>query len=60
MDSIKKKMRSLAQATEEANSLANNFDTETKATNEVADKFEEQVGASIAGWNIGGIYHPPS
>ena len=44
MDSIKKKMRSLAQATEEAESVANSFDTETKATNEIADKFEEQVG----------------
>ena len=48
MDSIKKKMRSLAQATEEAESVANSFDTETKATNEIADKFEEQVG----GWLI--------
>ena len=44
MDSIKKKMRSLAQATEEAESVANSFDTETKATNEIADKCEEQVG----------------
>ena len=44
MDSIKKKMRSLAQASEEAESVANSFDTETKATNEIADKFEEQVG----------------
>ena len=48
MDSIKKKMRSLAQATEEAESVANSFDTETKATNEIADKFEGQVG----GWLI--------
>ena len=45
MDSIKKKMRSLAQATEEASSVANKFDTETKATIEIAEKYEEQVGA---------------
>ena len=47
MDSIKKKMRSLAQATEEASSVANKFDTETKATIEIAEKYEEQVGGRV-------------
>ncbi len=43
MDSIKKKMKSLAQASEEANSRTRIYEEETRATNEIADKFEEQV-----------------
>ena len=43
MDSIKKKMLSLSQATEEANSRASVYEQEMKKINEIADKFEEQV-----------------
>ena len=43
MDSIKKKMTSLAQATEEANARAEAFERETRETNEAADRCEEQV-----------------
>ena len=43
MDSIKKKMTSLAQATEEATARAEAYERETTETNDLADKFEEQV-----------------
>ena len=44
MDSIKSKMKSLAEATQEATKRANVYEEETMRVNEVADKFEEQVG----------------
>lgn len=43
MDSIRSKMMSLSQATVEANSRAELYSEEIRKTNEVADKFEEQV-----------------
>ena len=43
MDSIKKKMRSLASATEEASARATVFEEECNSTNEIAEKFEEQA-----------------
>ena len=43
MESIKKKMLSLSQATEEAKSRAAIFEEEMSRVNELADKFEEQV-----------------
>ena len=43
MDSIKKKMMSLSQATEEANSRAAVYEQERNRINELADKFEDQV-----------------
>ena len=47
MDSIKKKMRTLASTTEEADARAKVFDEECRATNEIAEKFEEQVRGNI-------------
>ena len=44
MDSIKSKMKSLAEATQEATTRANVYEEETRRVNDVADKFEEQVG----------------
>ncbi len=43
MDAIKKKMRSLAQATEEATARAAVFEEERNRVNDAADKFEEQI-----------------
>ncbi|XP_059085807.1 tropomyosin Cha f 1.0101-like [Tigriopus californicus] len=43
MDSIKKKMTSLSQATDEANTRAQEHERETRQVNEVADKSEEQI-----------------
>ncbi|XP_040566921.1 tropomyosin [Lepeophtheirus salmonis] len=43
MDSIKSKMFSLAQATEEASSRTSLYEEEIRRVNEIADKFEEQV-----------------
>ena len=43
MDSIKKKMMTLAAATEEATARAERFEEETLKNAEMADKFEEQV-----------------
>lgn len=43
MDSIKSKMMSLSQATIEANARAEVYAEEMRKTNEIADKFEEQV-----------------
>lgn len=43
MDSIKSKMQSLAQATQEATERANRYEVETRRINDVADKFEDQV-----------------
>ena len=43
MDSIKKKMMSLSQATEEAMNRAAIFEEEMRGINEIAEKFEEQV-----------------
>ena len=36
-------MTNLSQATEEANARTSIYEEETKATNEIAEKFEEQV-----------------
>ena len=44
MDSIKSKMKSLAEATQEATTRANVYEEETRRVNDVAEKFEEQVG----------------
>lgn len=43
MDSIKSKMQSLAQATQEATERANRYEVETRRINDVAEKFEDQV-----------------
>ncbi len=43
MDAIKKKMKSLAQATEEATARASIYEEERNRVNEIADKFEDQV-----------------
>ena len=43
MDSIKSKMKSLAEATQEATNRANIYEEETQRVNDVAEKFEEQV-----------------
>ena len=43
MDSIKSKMKSLAEATQEATTRANVYEEETRRVNDVAEKFEEQV-----------------
>lgn len=43
MDSIKKKMLSLAQATEEANARSSVYEEELRRINAIADNFEEQV-----------------
>jgi hypothetical protein len=43
MDSIKKKMRDLALATEQANVRTRNCEEEIRSTNVVADGFEDQV-----------------
>ena len=47
MDSIKKKMRTLATTTEEADARAKVFDEECRATNEIAEKFEEQASSTF-------------
>ena len=44
MDSIKSKMMSLSQATMEATARAEVFSEEMQKTQEIADKYEEQVG----------------
>ena len=46
MDSIKSKMKSLAEATQEATTRANVYEEETRRVNDVAEKFEEQVISS--------------
>ena len=46
MDAIKKKMVSLSQATEEALSRATVYEEEMRRVNDIADRFEEQVGIS--------------
>ena len=43
MDSIKSKMMSLSQATIEATARAEIYSEEMRKTQEIADKFEEQV-----------------
>ena len=43
MDSIKSKMLSLSQATQEATARASIYEEELRKNNEIADKFEEQV-----------------
>ena len=43
MDSIKSKMKSLSEATQEATHRANAYEEETMRVNEIAEKFEEQV-----------------
>ena len=45
MDSIKKKMTNLSQATSEANARTKVYEEETAATNEIAEKYEEQAGS---------------
>ena len=44
MDSIKSKMKNLAEATQEATTRANVYEEEIKRVNDIAEKFEEQVG----------------
>ena len=44
MDSIKSKMKNLAEATQEATTRANVYEEEIRRVNEIAEKFEEQVG----------------
>ncbi len=43
MDSIKSKMKSLAEATQEATHRTNMFEEEIQRVNEIAEKFEDQV-----------------
>ncbi len=43
MDSIKKKMQSLATETANAMERANKFETEIRRTNDIAEAFEEQI-----------------
>ena len=43
MDSIKSKMKSLSEATQEATKRANIYEEEINRINDIADKFEEQV-----------------
>lgn len=47
MESIKKKMLSLSQATEEAKARSAIYGEEINRVNEIADKFEEQVGCKV-------------
>ena len=56
MDSIKKKMLSLSQATEEANSRASVYEAEMRKINEIADKFEEQVKKTFVNQAIKLLY----
>ena len=43
MDSIKSKMLSLSQATQEATARSLIYEEEFRKNNEIADRFEEQV-----------------